>query len=280
MANHYYRSERADGIYGPCDVQYTRWSNDSTISISSDKEKLCQFILNRTGSNYPSKLWVQKDTQPYEILKQMVDKTIPLDSYLFITVRTRYKDAPRNVELKELDNTVRCTQLLALYNYDKKEIIQVPSSCTLAKNFQYNRELIEGSDGDALATFSISDAPVATAIVKKGDFDSASQLLTMYFSTKSMLEKRNVQASEEMVQKISKDLLKVADALQLEFTENKAVNRGDYTHAKARYVLFSIEQYDLPICVQCIEDQNIYNIWITNLFNYGKKAIEFAYTVQ
>ena len=116
-------------------------------------------------------------------------------------------------------------------------------------------------------------------IQKGSTFDKEQQLLAMYFFLADYEKKNEVALTKEERQKLSKVLLNMADRIQLKIVDIEEPNYRDYSHTRARYVLFSVADMIVPL-LNNFEDGKIdmskFKGWVEKALNESYSIIEWS----
>lgn len=103
-------------------------------------------------------------------------------------------------------------------------------------------------------------------------WDEQQQMLTMYFFVTDCEKKYDYQLSEQHRKEFAKKALQVADEFQKLMKETNIVDYKDYSHTRARFLLFSCEQNLVPFDGEAVKDVQK---WCREIYKRGKSLIEW-----
>lgn len=144
--------------------------------------------------------------------------------------------------------------LTAIYNVNTGEWIHtgnkvsdVSEDPALVQDW-LDRYVLNGSETvDADEFFAEKETKKAPFVPKGPEYEKSQQLLTMFFFVRGEADKYEIRLPESTNKRLAKATLALADKVQLRLTGIEAPNYGDYSHTRARFLLFHVIENILPM---------------------------------
>lgn len=138
------------------------------------------------------------------------------------------------------------------------------------------RYVLGGSETvDANEFFAGKEVKKAPFVPKGPEYEKSQQLLTMFFFIKDEASKNDIKLSEAANKKLAKVTLSLADKIQLRLTGIKEPNYGDYSHTRARFLLFHVIEDIVPIGSVINGDKDLKD-WGIAVLEEAYKLIEWS----
>lgn len=109
---------------------------------------------------------------------------------------------------------------------------------------------------------------------KDSAYDREQQLLNVYYFIMSQEKELGISFKDSFRQRLSVVLLNTADRIQLKLTGMDEPNYRDYSHTRARHVMFSLIQYKHPISEELLEKGSLKS-WVVNITKDAFDTIEW-----
>lgn len=112
--------------------------------------------------------------------------------------------------------------------------------------------------------------------IKSDNFDRSQVVMTLYYTLIDYENKNGFELTEEHRRAVTTKLLKLCDEIQKAILKSDQVDYRDYSHVRARFLVFSYAEKVEPITPEVI---NNINGWLTRCLTKSKYIIEWSETV-
>ena len=112
--------------------------------------------------------------------------------------------------------------------------------------------------------------------IKSDDFDKSQVVMTLYYTLIDYENKNGFSLDEEQRRAVTVKLLKLCDEIQKVILKSDQVDYRDYSHVRARFLVFSYAEKIEPITPEVL---NNINNWLTRCLTKSKHIIEWSETV-
>lgn len=104
-------------------------------------------------------------------------------------------------------------------------------------------------------------------------FDYQQALITIYYYVIQLEKKYEYELKEDMRRNISIKLLALADEIQKVIKQADVVDYRDYSHTRARYLVFNYEEY-----ISNLNKENLKNLgpWLKDALTHSKEILNWA----
>lgn len=109
--------------------------------------------------------------------------------------------------------------------------------------------------------------------IKPSSFDKSQVLLTLYYSVVDYGLKNGFELSEEQYRTVATKMLKLCDEIQKVILGSDQVDYRDYSHVRARYLVFSYAEKIEPLTADVL---NNINGWLSRCLAKSKEIIEWS----
>lgn len=276
---------------------------DTKVEIQSGK---IQDIKEGKNSNGMYNVSVKADNTDYGIsgwinsdrdkaIFKIIEEAKKRDENVVVRVeRQRIKEEDKNPEIsiQEIANSPNKTSRLArkvtgVYLPNKKKwLLTVDKYSDPEEDPESTQKLIKYindtweetsnaasvSDDDIVELFegTVEEAP-EPIIIKGKPFDLLQNKMTMYFFALELFQKAELDYTEEQVKKIALALGVIADKIQEMMVG--LIKPGDYSHTRARFVMFRVIETMLPLNSEVLNNPKE---WAQNILVESQKIIEWA----
>lgn len=195
--------------------------------------------------------------------------------------KQRKKKVDVNIPIAELCKTLDdgrenvFNTCVGVFNYKTKQWVLAgnfadatldPDVVVADAMFAYNNA-DESVDVDKFFTEPQQRAP---KVYNPNYFDKQQQLFTFYFFIRMCANKYGYTLKEEQIRDMAKRVLQLSDLLQKEIRQSEVVDYKDYSHNRARYLVFSFEEH-----VKNLNQEEIKNFkgWLKSCYDFSKNLI-------
>lgn len=233
-------------------------------------------VLKVTGAKYDFSGFMNNNNPVEELLKQAKELDAP------IAVRfekKRKKDADPKATITELtvdsatarDNIVNI--VAGVYNYSTKEWILTDDA--VSNPAEDPAHVIQELESASYSTANFFDSDKPKRIVTTDKDQKVNHLISMYnFAAEHNLE-NEIGLKDEFLRILAGLMLKACDQLQMRMKNLDAPNYSDYSHTKARGMLFSWMRVN-PLTQDTITKKGAFNEWINQFLTENQELYEWA----
>lgn len=237
--------------------------------------------------------WINANRDP--LIFRLLQEAHKRDENIVVRVeRQRIKDEDKTPEISiqdiaaASDKTSRLARKISgVYLPNKKEwLLTVDKYSNPEEDPESTQKLIDyinqtweaTSNSNALNEEEIvemfeGEAPLEPEIpiIKGKPFDLMQNRMTMYFFVLEAFKKAEIDFSETQVEKIAIALNIAADKIQEIMVG--AIRPGDYSHTRARFLIFNVVENILPLNEEVLKDPKE---WTKNIIIEAQKIVEWA----
>ena len=233
-------------------------------------------VLKVTGAKYDFSGFMNNNNPVEELLKQAKELDAP------IAVRfekKRKKDADPKATMTELtvdsatarDNIVNI--VAGVYNYSTKEWILTDDA--VSNPAEDPAHVIQELEAASYSTANFFESDKPKRIVTTDKDQKVNHLISMYnFAAEHNLE-NEIGLKDEFLRILAGLMLKACDQLQMKMKNLDAPNYSDYSHTKARGMLFSWMRVN-PLTQETITKKGAFNEWINKFLTENQELYEWA----
>lgn len=198
--------------------------------------------------------------------------------------KQRKKDVDKDLSIVELSKDMATgqkniiTSIVGVYDINNSKWILEGNHADVKKDTDIINEtlksILEGSNKETVDVDSFFEVKQKEVhIPNPTNFDKQSQLVTMLFTVKEAENKYGYELEDETRQDIAIKILKLADEIQKLIKQADYVDYKDFSHNRARYMIFSYERL-----YRNLDKENVANIkdWIKDCYNTNKKILEWT----
>ena len=233
-------------------------------------------VLKVTGAKYDFSGFMNNNNPVEELLNQAKELDAP------IAVRfekKRKKDADPKATMTELtvdsatarDNIVNI--VAGVYNYSTKEWILTDDA--VSNPAEDPAHVVRELESASYSTANFFDSERPKRIVTTDKDQKVNHLISMYnFAAEHNLE-NEIGLKDEFLRILAGLMLKACDQLQMKMKNLDAPNYSDYSHTKARGMLFSWMRVN-PLTEETITKKGAFNEWINQFLSENQELYDWA----
>ena len=233
-------------------------------------------VLKVPGAKYDFSGFMNNNNPVEELLNQAKELDAP------IAVRfekKRKKDVDPKATITELtvdsatarDNIVNI--VAGVYNYSTKEWILTDDA--VSNPAEDPAHVIQELEAASYSTANFFDSERPKRIVTTDKDQKVNHLISMYnFAAEHNLE-HEIGLKDEFLRILAGLMLKACDQLQMKMKNLDAPNYSDYSHTKARGMLFSWMRVN-PLTQETITKKGAFNEWINQFLTENQELYEWA----
>ena len=233
-------------------------------------------VLKVPGAKYDFSGFMNDNNPVADLLKQAKELDAP------IAVRfekKRKKDADPKATMSELtvdsstarDNIVNI--VAGVYNYSTKEWILTDDA--VSNPAEDPAHVVQELEAASYSTANFFDSDRPKRIVTTDKDQKVNHLISMYnFAAEHNLE-HEIGLKDEFLRILAGLMLKACDQLQMKMKNLDAPNYSDYSHTKARGMLFSWMRVN-PLTQETITKKGAFNEWINQFLTENQELYEWA----
>lgn len=267
----------ASGTNG--EVWLTSCTGFPDVTIQKKNSDVSHLSIDIPGLDYPFSGYFPTNSSMGNVLSKFSENKMLL-TVLF--EQKRKKDIDRNIPINELRptpeiakaNTVKI--VAGIYDWkenkwilsDESTVTEVPQDWT---NELIKRSLENDFNEDSFVPIVEAPKPVVTVETDKSFF-----LINYYMFVKDMETKFEYELSDERRRLIARKLLILADAIQQKTTGIPIPNYKDYSHTRARGLVFQVFERFVNLDKRVETDEGLNNIMksgmemVTSLLNWSE----------
>ena len=217
------------------------------------------------------------DTPMSQILQLAAEKN---ERVLLRFEKQRKKDVDINISIAELSKDITTGQkyvinaCVGVYDFKNKNWIlsanhSNPDDDPADIQNVINECLKGENDIDVDNFFEVQQV----RIPNPRNFDTQQQLITMYFFILGCEKKHDYSLKDETRIEFAKRLLELADEIQKIIKEADYVDHKDYSHTRARFMIFQFEEF-----VNHLDKEAVVNLntWMKDCYKYSKQILEWT----
>ena len=233
-------------------------------------------VLKVPGAKYDFSGFMNDNNPVADLLKQAKELDAP------IAVRfekKRKKDADPKATMAELtvdSNTARdniVNIVAGVYNYSTKEWILTDDA--VSNPAEDPAHVVQELEAASYSTANFFDSERPKKIVTTDKDQKVNHLISMYnFAAEHNLE-NEIGLKDEFLRILAGLMLKACDQLQMKMKNLDAPNYSDYSHTKARGMLFSWMRVN-PLTQETITKKGAFNEWINQFLTENQELYEWA----
>lgn len=233
-------------------------------------------VLKVPGAKYDFSGFLNDNNPVADLLKQAKELDAP------IAVRfekKRKKDAAPKATMAELtvdSNTARdniVNIVAGVYNYSTKEWILTDDA--VSNPAEDPAHVVQELEAASYSTANFFDSERPKKIVTTDKDQKVNHLISMYnFAAEHNLE-NEIGLKDEFLRILAGLMLKACDQLQMKMKNLDAPNYSDYSHTKARGMLFSWMRVN-PLTQETITKKGAFNEWINQFLTENQELYEWA----
>ena len=233
-------------------------------------------VLKVPGAKYDFSGFMNDNNPVADLLKQAKELDAP------IAVRfekKRKKDVDPKATITELtvdsatarDNIVNI--VAGVYNYSTKEWILTDDA--VSNPAEDPAHVVQELEAASYSTANFFDSDKPKRIVTTDKDQKVNHLISMYnFAAEHNLE-HEIGLKDEFLRILAGLMLKACDQLQMKMKNLDAPNYSDYSHTKARGMLFSWMRVN-PLTQETITKKGAFNEWINQFLTENQELYEWA----
>lgn len=234
----------------------------------------------------------QHQQEVLEILKAAEEKDIPV---VMRFEREYREDSPEDAKIEDYQDGGRYYKertrhiakvLAAIYNPAKKEWLRLqiisepeddpPEVAEFLNRVLEGDQSVDINEDDFLATPKVKEN-FQPALPRSWEMDKIYVIHALYFFVKLIEKRYEYELSEEQRRKLTLGLLNLSNAIQQMLVPNLiSPNYRDYSHTKARHILFNSEEFVHPLTED--ETKDIKG-WVKKVFETSKDLVEWSLEV-
>lgn len=233
-------------------------------------------VLKVPGAKYDFSGFMNDNNPVADLLKQAKELNAP------IAVRfekKRKKDADPKATMTELtvdSNTARdniVNIVAGVYNYSTKEWILTDDA--VSNPAEDPAHVVQELEAASYSTANFFESDKPKRIVTTDKDQKVNHLISMYnFAAEHNLE-NEIGLKDEFLRILAGLMLKACDQLQMKMKNLDAPNYSDYSHTKARGMLFSWMRVN-PLTQETITKKGAFNEWINQFLTENQELYEWA----
>ena len=233
-------------------------------------------VLKVPGAKYDFSGFMNDNNPVADLLKQAKELDAP------IAVRfekKRKKDTDPKATMTELtvdSNTARdniVNIVAGVYNYSTKEWILTDDA--VSNPAEDPAHVVQELEAASYSTANFFDSERPKKIVTTDKDQKVNHLISMYnFAAEHNLE-NEIGLKDEFLRILAGLMLKACDQLQMKMKNLDAPNYSDYSHTKARGMLFSWMRVN-PLTQETITKKGAFNEWINQFLTENQELYEWA----
>ena len=229
------------------------------------------------------------------IVYQLIQKAIETDSYVLLRFeKVRKKEVDVNIPILEISKKIDIAQkninkyVVGIYDFkNNKWILNDNALGNVEEDDETVKALIEKARSgmtqeniNAETFFNVNTSNenefVEIKPVVPKNFDRQNALITFYYFIIDCEKKYNYTLNDNQRKVLAKKILDVADNIQKLILNNNQVNYKDYSHTRARFLVFSFEEK-----IRNLTEQELHNIkdWQVSCYNSAKDLIDWTNTI-
>lgn len=259
------------GIY--CGVPQLEAANRAGKSV--------KVVVPTAVSKFPGKGYIFAEGKVFEILQKAAEAG---QRVIVRFEKQRKKGVDINIPLAEItktldiarDNVIHaCTGVY--YPKEEKWILsdsKADPALDTPESKQKIREFIAGEQEDIdTEDFFDPPAPPQVKVANPPSFDKQQQLITMYYFILGCEKKYKYTLEEGQRRSAANDLLVLANAIQKFIKKADVVDYRDYSHTRARYLIFTFEDLVLNLDINQIAK---FNEWKKQAWESAVSVLDWA----
>lgn len=198
--------------------------------------------------------------------------------------KSRKKDIDINIPITELTKDLKTARdsisksFTGIYNENEHKWVMQSGAFQPSMDTPEMQECVENvlvNNHPRIDVDSFFDEPKAPTI-KPDTFDKSQVLATLYYTLIDYENKSDFELTEEQRRAVTVKLLKLCDEIQKVILESDQVDYRDYSHVRARFLVFSYAEKVEPITQETLQD---INGWLTRCLTKSKYIVEWTKTV-
>lgn len=230
-------------------------------------------IAKFTGKGY-----VHINSSLFKILEKAVEKE---ERIIVRFEKQRKKGVDINIPIAEISSEISIAQkninlsCVGIFNPKTKKWILDQNYGDPAKDTvevkSKLQEILAGEEGevDPDEFFAAPEVKVANPL----SFDKQQHLITMYYFIMGREQKYGVSLKDNVRESMARDLLALTDSIQKLIKEADVVDYKDYSHTRARYMLFTYEELVRNLDKEGLSD---FNNWKAGAYESAKAVLQWA----
>lgn len=256
------------------------------IATKNPKSFMVKIEINLTDKPFSGYLFSDS------VLYQLIQKAIETDSYVLLRFeKVRKKNVDINIPILNLCKDLNIAKeninkyVAGIYDFNfNKWVLNDNALGKVEDDDESVKALIEkarsGMTQENVNTElffnTVSNEPAEVKPVTPKNFDKQNALITFYFFIIDCEKKYNYTLDDKQRKVLAKKILDVADNIQKLILNSNQINYKDYSHTRARFLIFSFEEK-----IRNLTEQELHNIkdWQLACYNTSKDLIAWTNTL-
>lgn len=247
----------------------------TALQDASGKDNL-KAVMKVTGAKYDFSGFINANTPVADLLKQAQEKDAPVCVRF---ERKRKKEADPHADIMELTKDTSIAQknvvwvVSGIFNYNTNEWILTDSAVSNPnEDPEYVLQEIKAASYST-ENFFEGNAPK----LKTSDLEwKANHLMSMFTYACEHNKEFEVGLSDEEIKVLAKFMLKSSDLIQMKIKNIREPNYNDYSHTKARGILFSWMRVN-PLTREIFDSKPELKKWLNRSLEENKSLVDWAY---
>lgn len=255
-----------------------------------------EIIATKNPKSFMVKIAIALTDNPFSgylfsdsIIYQLIQKAIETDSYVLLRFeKIRKKNVDINIPILDICKDLNIAKqninknVAGIYDFNSnKWILNDTALGKVEDDDETVKALIEkarsGMSQENINTEiffnTVSNTPVEVKPVTPKNFDRQNALITFYYFIIDCEKKYNYNLDDNQRKVLAKKILDVADNIQKLILNSNQVNYKDYSHTRARFLVFSFEEK-----IKNLTENELHNIkdWQLSCYNSAKDLIAWT----